>query len=98
MGIQADVKDALASGRSDLVRVLAEYRVVPTVVERSDGGSNLLGGSASPTFGLESRGEAARTTDRQTTVQVVDMLGLESEEDCERVREEIENHSAWGSD
>lgn len=94
MGIQADVKDALEDGRDELVRVLAEYRVVPAVVDRG-GGSGLLGDS-SPTFTLDSQGDEANTIDRQTTVKVVNMLGLESEDDCDEVCEEIESHSAWG--
>jgi hypothetical protein len=92
MGIQAEIKSAIDGGRDDLIRVLAERRVLPSVVEQS--GSGLLGKST-PTFSLDPTEEGSGTIDRQTTVQVVNALGLESEDDCESVREEIRDHSSW---
>lgn len=94
MGVQADIKDAIERDRDELIRVLADHGLRPAVVEES-GGSSLLGGSASPTFRLESEAEETGGVDRQTTAHVVDTLGLDSEADCEAVREEIENHPAW---
>lgn len=94
MGIQSEVKGAIDSGRDDLIRVLAAHRTLPTVVERSESGSSLLGRST-PTITLEPQADDAGTIDRQTTAQVTDALGLDSEEDCESVRREIQSHSAW---
>lgn len=95
MGLQADLKDAIDEGRDDLIQVLAEHRIVPTVVERS-GGSSLLGKTTAPIIRLDSADRGTSVVDRQTTAHVVDALGLDSEEDCERVRDEIGTHSAWG--
>jgi hypothetical protein len=98
MGVQADLKDAIEQGREDVVRVLAEYGVVPVAVENT-GGTDLLGKTRAPDFNFERRHEAEseRVADRQTRVRMVDALGLRSEEDGERVREEIESHEAWQS-
>ena len=89
MGVQADVIAALEGDREDLIRALAEHHLHPVVVDRG-GGSNLLGKKASPTVKLEAQSDASGTVDRQTTVRVVDALGLDSEAACEAVREEIE--------
>jgi hypothetical protein len=94
MGTQADVKRAIEGERADVIRVLAEHRILPTVVERAESGSSLLGRST-PTVGLEPQADDSGTIDRQTTRKVVDTLGVDSEEDCESVREEIRDHSAW---
>lgn len=95
MAVQADIKTALEGDRDDLIRTLAEYRLVPTVVDRG-GGSSLLGKSASPTVKLDPQSDATGTVDRQTTVRVVDALGLDSEDACEAVAEEVRSHDAWG--
>lgn len=89
MGVQADVTAALAGDREDLIRVLADHELVPVVVDRG-GGSSLLGKKASPSIKLEPQSDETGTIDRQTTVRVVDALGLDSAEACEAVREEIE--------
>lgn len=94
MAIKRELTDAMAEGREEVVRVLAEHRVLPVVVERQS--SSLLGGSQTPDFSFESGDESDPLTDRQTRTTVVDALGLASEEDCERVREEIRDHDAWG--
>lgn len=96
MGIQSDIKDALDGDREDLIRVLADHRLYPAVVEHADASdSGLLGKKASPTFRLDATDGESNVLDRQTTLQVVDALGLESEPDCETVREEIEEHPSW---
>lgn len=93
MGVQADVKTALDGSRADLIRALAEHRLLPTVVEQ--GGSDLLGESSAPTIALQPDADGAGSVDRQTTVLIVDELELDSEADCESVREEIRAHEAW---
>lgn len=99
MTVQADLNEAIESGRDDLIRVLAKHRLLPAVVEGSGGDdSGLLGKSATPTFRLDSQTADASVVDRQTTAHVVDTLGLDSAEACEAVREEIQAHSAWGED
>jgi hypothetical protein len=95
MAAQADVKAALEGDRDDLIRALAAHRLVPTVVDRG-GGSSLLGKSASPTVKLEPQSAETGTVDRQTTVRVVDALGLDSEDACRAVAEEVQSHDAWG--
>lgn len=92
MGLQADLKEALDDDREDLIRVLAAHGVRPAVVDRE--GSNLLGDDPSPTFRLDAE-DGTSVVDRQTTVRVVDALGLETEADNEAVREDIAEHSAW---
>lgn len=95
MGVQADVKAAIEGGRDDLIRVLAEHRLLPAAVERSgEAGSSLLGKRKAPTVRLERDGEAG-VVDRQTTVRVVDALGLDSASACEQVEAEIRDHPAW---
>jgi len=93
MAIQDDLKAAADEGRDELVRALAEHGVLPTVIADS-GGSSLAGLSSSPTFRIETA-DGTSVADRQTRSQVVDTLGLRSTDDCEDVREEIQNHSAW---
>lgn len=95
MPVQADIKAALDGGRDDLIRVLAEYQLLPTVVDRG-GGSDLLGQSSSPTIKLEAQSDETGTVDRQTTALVLDQLGLDSEDACASVREEVESHDTWG--
>jgi hypothetical protein len=96
MGLQEELKDAIEQGREEVVRVLADHRVVPVVVEDS-GSSDLLGGSKTPAFSFERRegSGAERVADRQTRRLVVDTLGLESAADCEDTRSEIRNHEGW---
>lgn len=94
MPSQEAFTDAIEGGRDKLVRILAEHRILPTVVEES-GGSDLPGMSTAPTFRLDAESGASDVADRQTTTQVADTLGLESEADCEAIREEIREHSAW---
>lgn len=96
MDIKQDLVDAMDEGRDEVVRVLAEHRVLPVVVERQS--SNLLGGSQSPDFMFERQSEEASQplSDRQTRSMVVDALGLTSEEECDALREEIKNHDHWG--
>lgn len=93
MGVQADIKDAVERDRDDLIEVLAADHVLPVAVDRG-GGSDLLGKPTSPTVRLEQDGQPG-AVDRQTTVRVVDALGLDSEAACEAVRDEIESHAAW---
>jgi hypothetical protein len=94
MAVQADVKAALDGDRDDLIRVLAEYRLLPSVVARGTG-STLLGKSTAPTISLDPPSDETGTVDRQTTVRVVDALGLDSQAACEAAREEIRAHDAW---
>lgn len=93
MGVQADIKDAVDGDRGDLIEVLASHHVLPVAVDRG-GGSSLLGKSTAPIVRLERDGQPG-AVDRQTTVRVVDALGLDSEAACEAVRDEIESHAAW---
>lgn len=95
MPLQADIKDALEGDRDDLIAVLAEYHVRPSVLEESGSGGSGLLGKSTPSFRLDSPDGKASALDRQTTTHVVDALELSSEEDCEAVREEIANHDAW---
>lgn len=93
MPSQQEITDAIEGGRDELVRTLAEHRILPTVVE--DSGSDLPGMSAAPTFRLDTEDGPSDVADRQTTTLVVDTLDLTSEADCEAACEEIQNHSAW---
>jgi len=96
MAIKQALTDAMDDGREAVVRVLAEHRVVPVVVERQS--SNLLGRSQRPDFAFETQADegSERLTDRQTRSMLIDTLELASEDDCERLREEIESHDSWG--
>jgi hypothetical protein len=99
MGIQEEITTALEEDREETISVLAEHRVVPVVVEDSEfGSSNLLGGTSTPDFSFErhSESETEHVTDRQTRTRVIDALGLDSEDKCEEVQEEIRSHEAWG--
>lgn len=97
MGIQEDLKDAIEQGRDDVVRVLAEYRVLPVTTDYET--SDLLGGSKTPDFSFERQyeSETEHVADRQTRRLVVDALGMTSEEECADAQEEIQNHDQWGA-
>ncbi|MFB6296927.1 MAG: hypothetical protein ABEH56_00240 [Salinirussus sp.] len=97
MPTQETFTDAIADGRDELVRTLAAHRILPTVVEES-GGSDLPGMSTAPTFRLDAEAGPSDVADRQTTTQVADTLGLASADDCQAVREEIREHSAWSDE
>jgi hypothetical protein len=99
MGIQEDLKDAIEQGRNDVVRVLAEYRVLPVTVESATRSSDLLGGSKTPDFSFERQyeSETEHVAARQTRRLVVDTLGMTSEAECEDVQEEIRDHDSWGA-
>ncbi|MFC6874599.1 hypothetical protein [Halobellus marinus] len=92
MAVQTEMKEAADSGREDLIRTLAEHRVLPTTIEQS--GSSLLGGSTA-TYRFESEESGESVADRQTSARAADTLGLTGGEDCESVREEIQAHDAW---
>jgi hypothetical protein len=94
MGIQAAVTAAIDSGRDELVAVLARNRVLPAVDE-AYGGSDLLGGSSSPTVRLDPQCDDTGVLDRQTKAQVLDALGLKTPEDCEDARATIRDHPTW---
>ncbi|MDZ7702385.1 MAG: hypothetical protein U5J98_10175 [Halobacteriales archaeon] len=94
MAVQADVTAALDGDRDELVRVLAEYKLLPTVVDRG-GGSSLLGRRSSPAIKLEAQSEDTGTVDRQTTVRVTDALELYSAEAVDELAEELQSHDAW---
>jgi hypothetical protein len=98
MPIQEDLKDAIEEGREDVVRVLAEHRVVPVTVEYET--SDLLGGSKTPDFEFQRQdeSESEHVADRQTRRLVVDTLGMTSEAECEEVQEEIRAHDNWGAE
>jgi hypothetical protein len=97
MGIQEDLKDAIGQGRDEVVRVLAEHRVLPVTTDYET--SDLLGGSKTPDFSFERQyeSETEHVADRQTRRLVVDTLGMTSEEECDDVREEIQSHERWGA-
>ncbi|WP_311170611.1 hypothetical protein [Halobellus ordinarius] len=94
MAVQTEMKEAADSGREDLIRTLAEHRVLPTTIEQS--GSSLLGESSTSTYRFESEASGESVADRQTSARAADTLGLTSGGDCESVREEIQAHDAWG--
>lgn len=94
MSVQEDVRAVLEEDREELIRVLAEHRVRPTIDDQS-GGASLGGLSAAPSFKFETEDGEKAITDRQTRSAVVDALGVRSESDCGDVREEIANHAAW---
>jgi hypothetical protein len=96
MGIQEDLKNAIEQSRDEVVRVLAEHRVLPVTTDYET--SDLLGGSKTPDFSFERQyeSETEHVADRQTRRLVVDALGMTSEADCDDVREEIQNHERWG--
>jgi len=96
MGLKQDLVDAVDDGRGEVVRVLAEHQVLPVVVERES--SNLLGGSQTADFAFEKATDDGTDplSDRQTRTMIIDTLGLTAEDECEDVREEIQNHPNWG--
>jgi len=95
MGIQKDLKEAIHMGREEVVGVLADHQVVPVVAEEPQQTSNLLGGSRTPDFRFEYQSDSGSALDRQTRSQVVDTLGLTSEDECETLQDEIRDHDSW---
>jgi hypothetical protein len=98
MVVQSEIRDAMAAGRAETIKVLAQYQAVPVVDENAQT-SDLLGGRKKPAFKLEETGEAetpGETVDRQTRQDVLDLLDVVEEADLPPVQEEIKNHEAWG--
>ena len=94
MVVQNELRQAMESGRDELVEVLAQYRAVPKVDEDVEV-SGLLGGRTNTEFKLAEPGDV-ETTDRQTRQDVLEKLGVNDEEDLPEVQEEIKSHEAWG--
>jgi hypothetical protein len=92
-GFAIDVVNA--DSREELIQVFAEYRVVP---EKNP----MAGSSVSKSdYILKRRGgkvggnkHAVGTETRKSLIQ---KLGINSDAECERVREEIKNHPHWGN-
>lgn len=101
MGLHSELRDALEEDRSEIVRVLAEHRVLPEQVDEDEGvetASLLGGGKEVLDFQLvPDEGTAEdHNVDRQTRKLVVEDLGIDSAENCESVQEEIRSHENWG--
>lgn len=85
-----------ADSRDDLVRVFAKYKVVPK--------KNPMAGSgiSKSDYILERRGDKKpggnkHAVGTQTRKSLIRKLGIDSDAECDRVREEIKNHPQWGS-
>lgn len=92
-GFAIDVVNA--DDRDDLIRIFAAYKVVPK--------RNPMAGSgvAKSEYVLERRGDHKpggknHAVGAKTRTSLIQKLGVESDTDCERVREEIKNHPKWG--
>ncbi|MDZ7849560.1 MAG: hypothetical protein U5K70_01665 [Halodesulfurarchaeum sp.] len=94
MVVQNELREAMERGRDALIEVLAQYRAVPKVDEDVEV-SSLLGGRTNTEFKLSEPGDV-ETTDRQTRQEVLEVLGVDDEDDLEPVQEAIKNHDAWG--
>lgn len=86
----------MVGDREDLIRTLADHGLYPVVVEHAVASdSGLLGKKAAPTYRLDAYDGESNVIDRQTSLLVMNALGLESETDCKTVPEEIESHPSW---
>lgn len=91
-GFAMDVQNV--SNQRELIRVFAEYRVVPK--------KNPMGatGMAKSQYILERRGKNIggnkHVAGPETRKQLIRDLGITNDRDCERIREEIKNHPRWG--
>ncbi|MFP4529778.1 MAG: hypothetical protein ACLFNC_00650 [Halodesulfurarchaeum sp.] len=94
MVVQNELREAMETGRDALIEVLAKYRAVPRVDEDVEV-SSLLGGRTNTEFKLAEPGDV-ETTDRQTRQEVLEVLGVDDEDDLPSVQSEIESHEAWG--
>lgn len=94
MVAQNELREAMETGRDELIEVLAQYQAVPKVDEGVEV-SSLLGGRTNTEFKLAEPGDV-ETTDRQTRQEVLEVLGVEDEEDLPPVQEAIKSHEAWG--
>lgn len=83
-----------ASDRDELIRIFAQYKIVPKKNSVSQSGG------AKSDYIFERRGEKVGGTDHamgtKTRKSLVKKLGIDSDSSCERVREEIKSHSQWG--
>lgn len=94
MVVQNELREAMETGRDELIEVLAQYQAVPRVDEDVEV-SSLLGGRKNTEFKLAEPGDV-ETTDRQTRQEVLEALGINDAEDLPPVQEEIKSHEAWG--
>lgn len=84
-----------ADGRDDLIRIFAEYKIVPKK-------NPMLGsGMAKSEYIIERRGDQKpggnnHAVGVETRKSLISDLGINSDKDCKRVREEIKNHPQWG--
>lgn len=82
-----------ANGREDLIEVFATYGIVPkqNAADQSVAKSEFI---------LERRGKQKpggknHLVGEKTRETMIQMLGIDSVEECERVRERITNHPKW---
>lgn len=83
------------TGRDGLVRIFAEYKIVPKKIPMASTGYS------KSDYILERRGDKKPGGNKhavgpKTRKTLIKQLGIDSDEDCERVREEIKDHPRWG--
>jgi hypothetical protein len=88
-----DVTDA--KDRDDLIQVFAEYKIVP---KRNPHANSDI---AKSQYIFERRGNPKPGSKKhpfgtKTRKKKISEIGITSDEECERVREEIKNHPNWG--
>lgn len=82
--------------RVQLIRVLAAYRIVPK--------KNPMAGTeeSKSDYILERRGgkvgSNTHAVGTQTRKSIIKKLGIDSDTQCERIREKIKNHPQWGNE
>ena len=84
-----------ANGRDDLIKIFAEYKIVPKKNPTSGAVANsdyILERS-----GNEKPGGNRHAVGTETRKTLIRKLGITSYQDCRRVREDIKNHPRWGS-
>lgn len=83
-----------ANNREELVRVLAEYRVVPKKNPMADSEH----GKTDYTFERRGKkvGSKSHAFGTQSQKSIINKLGIDSDVKCEKVREEIKSHPRWG--
>ena len=86
-----------ADDRDELIRVFTKYKVVAKKNPMTGSGIPKSDHMLEPRADEKPRGNK-HAVGTQTRESLIRKLGIDSDAECDRVREEIENHPQWGNE
>lgn len=78
-----------SNDRNEIISGLARNKIIPVKSPNDSGMDFTLRRMGSEIGGNK------HTMGKKTTIKLIRKLGVKTDADCERVREEIKNHPAW---